>query len=141
MHSVYLNFDRRLPHSSKSFHVLESLHHNCSLEHEEHSKSKETVVPVLIHKPQSRAKDLKHEEGCHQMLHVNFMELGNRNLNLVLAPYQSCLFLFLFILNTLCFLIVVDCFFNRIWNMCECFTLRVVQEALLANFYLVCLVH
>ena len=65
MHSVYLNFDRRLPHTSKSLHVLESLHYYGSFEHEEHAEGKETVVPVLVHKPQSRAKDLKHEEGSN----------------------------------------------------------------------------
>jgi hypothetical protein len=49
-------------HTSESFHVLQSLHHDSAFEEKEHPKREETKVPVFIQKPQATAEYLKHEK-------------------------------------------------------------------------------
>jgi hypothetical protein len=57
------------------------------------------------------------------MLHVDFVELRNRNINFILSPDQGRSLLLLLVLDALCLLVVVYILLDGVRDLLECLTL------------------
>ena len=56
-----------------------------TLKHDEHEKSEQAVVPVLVQHPQRNAENLEYKERCRRMFPEKGSKGWNRDVELVLA--------------------------------------------------------
>jgi hypothetical protein len=117
---MHPNFFRWLPHGPQPLHVLQTLHNNGTLKEKEHTKVKETVIPVFIKKPKQGAKKLKHEKRRHKMLLVQLQEAWNRNVHLVAAPNEIGLADGFLVFDAFGRLVVLDRLLDWVGNRLKC---------------------
>lgn len=80
---TYHNHVRLISHFSHFCHVSHLLMNEGALEHNEHNKREDTVIPELIEAPQSDAEHLKHEERCDCSFFEQLPKLGNHHVQSV----------------------------------------------------------
>jgi hypothetical protein len=89
IHSVGL-----LTHTSEFTNCLDTLEYHSAFKDNQHEKSKQRVVPVLIQTPQTNAENLKHEEGSYGVFLEKFNKSRDRDIkadegNLVYAQKKG----------------------------------------------------
>lgn len=131
---MHPNFLSRFPHAPKPRHVLESLHHHSTFKEEKHEQIENTVVPILIKQPQESAKQLEHKKGSHNVLLIELKESWNRNFHGIVAPDEMRFLLFIFVEQSLSFLVKADGIFYRIGDGLERSAIVVPKHSFLHDF-------